>query len=218
VTEAEWLNTENQLDQLKYVRGKASERKLRLFACAVVRCAWKWLIRKRNRQAVETAERFADGLATEAELKEARGRAFDNYQAWGERYDTLRNANITYALQRSFLVTGDDAWKAADFVLAEACNRGECDLLRDVFGNPFRPAPAVDPAWLTWRGGTVPQLARAVYDERRLPEGTLDPARLAVLADALEDASCVDPELRHLRGPGPHARGCWAVDLLLGKS
>jgi hypothetical protein len=91
--------------------------------------------------------------------------------------------------------------------------------MRDIFGNPFRPAPAVDPAWLAWRGGVVRELARAAYENRRLPEGTLDPARLSLLADALEDARCTDAELLgHLRGPGPHVRGCWAVDLVLGRS
>jgi hypothetical protein len=87
-------------------------------------------------------------------------------------------------------------------------------LLRDVFGNPFRPA-ALDPAWLT---PTVTGIAIAAYQERILPSGELDRARLAVLADALEEAGCTDASvLSHLRGPGPHVRGCWAVDLLLGK-
>jgi hypothetical protein len=58
-------------------------------------------------------------------------------------------------------------------------------------------------------------LARAAYEER-LPEGALDPARLHVLADAVEEAGCAEGDiLTHLRGPGPHARGCWAVDALL---
>ena len=90
-------------------------------------------------------------------------------------------------------------------------------ILRDIVGNPFRSAVVVDRAWLTWRGSVAAQLALAAYEERRLPEGTLDPARLAVLADALEDAGCTDAALLgHLRGPGPHVRGCWAVDLVLG--
>jgi hypothetical protein len=92
----------------------------------------------------------------------------------------------------------------------------QSELLRDVVANPFRPAPAVDPAWLVWQGGVVARLARDAYDDRRLPEGTLDPGRLAVLADALEDAGCGDAEvLGHLRRPGPHVRGCWALDLIL---
>jgi hypothetical protein len=61
-------------------------------------------------------------------------------------------------------------------------------------------------------------MAQTAYDERILPAGTLDPDRLAVLADALEDAGCDNADiLSHLRGPGPHVRGCWVVDLLLGK-
>jgi hypothetical protein len=87
-------------------------------------------------------------------------------------------------------------------------------LLRDVFGNPFRPV-TINPAWRT---PDVLALANAAYDERILPEGRLDPARLALLANALEQAGGTDADLLdHLRGPGPHVRGCWAVDLVLAK-
>ena len=66
--------------------------------------------------------------------------------------------------------------------------------------------------------GTVVNHARLAYDDRLMPSGTLGAARLAVLADALERSGCTDAELLgHLRGPGPHVRGCWAVDLLLGR-
>ena len=69
-----------------------------------------------------------------------------------------------------------------------------------------------------WHGGAIPKLAQAVYDERELPSGYLDAGRLAVLADALEEADCTNAEiLAHCRGPGPHVRGCFAVDALLGK-
>jgi hypothetical protein len=85
--------------------------------------------------------------------------------------------------------------------------------LRDVIGNPFRPVP-ISPDWLT---PEVTTLAQAAYDER-LPAGTLALDRLAVLSDALEDAGCDSADLLgHLRTPGPHVRGCWVVDLLLGK-
>jgi hypothetical protein len=92
-------------------------------------------------------------------------------------------------------------------------------LLRDVCGNPFRPAH-LDPAWLTFNGGTVVRLAAAAYDERALPEGTLDVERLAILADALEENGCHNKEmLEHLREQGVvHVRGCWVLDLLLDKS
>jgi hypothetical protein len=91
--------------------------------------------------------------------------------------------------------------------------RAQTNLLRDIFGNPFRPV-ILDPAWRT---ADVLTLARAAYDERPLPAGTLDPARLALLTDALEEAGCSNTDiLGHLRSPGPHIRGCWALDLVLG--
>jgi hypothetical protein len=88
-------------------------------------------------------------------------------------------------------------------------------LLRDIFGAlPFRQT-TVEPAWLT---SNVVGIARAAYEERVLPSGHLAPVRLAVLADALEEAGCADRAiLDHLRGPGPHVRGCWPVDLLTGR-
>jgi hypothetical protein len=72
---------------------------------------------------------------------------------------------------------------------------------------------------LAGQGDAVAHLARDAYDDYLLPSGHLDSERLTALADALEDAGCADPELLgHLRSPGPHVRGCWAVDLVLGKS
>ena len=90
----------------------------------------------------------------------------------------------------------------------------QANLVRDIIGNLFHPV-ALDLAWQT---PTVTALATATYEERMLPAGTLDPDRLAVLADALEDAGCDNADiLSHLRGAGPHVRGCFVVDLLLGK-
>jgi hypothetical protein len=92
----------------------------------------------------------------------------------------------------------------------EAEHREQVPLLRDVFGNPFR-AVTIDPAWLAENGGTVVNLAQAIYDEGLIED-------LPVLADALEEAGCRNADiLKHCRGSGPHLRGCWALDLLLGK-
>ena len=89
-----------------------------------------------------------------------------------------------------------------------------CAALRDLF-NPFHPL-LLDASWLT---PTVLSLATAAYEHRLLPSGHLDCARLLVLADALLDAGCNDVGLlQHLRGEGPHWRGCFAVDAVLGKS
>jgi hypothetical protein len=89
----------------------------------------------------------------------------------------------------------------------------------DIIGNPLRTLPAVHTSLLTWNGGVILKLAQAAYDERHLPSGELDPARLGVLADALIDAGCTDAELlEHFRGEGPHLRGCYAVDCILRQS
>ncbi len=81
------------------------------------------------------------------------------------------------------------------------------DILREIFGNPFHPV-SLDPAWLT---GTAIALATGIYDDHAFD-------RLPILADALQEAGCnSDDLLNHLRGPGPHVRGCWALDLVLGK-
>ena len=68
------------------------------------------------------------------------------------------------------------------------------------------------------RPNPTARLGLEVLEGRALPSGTLEPERLALLADALEDAGCDSAEvLGHLRGPGPHVRGCWALDLCLGR-
>ena len=85
-------------------------------------------------------------------------------------------------------------------------------LLRNIAGRPFRPDHAIGPSWLAWNDGAVGKVAAAIYDDQ-----TFD--RLPLLADALEDAGCTGADiLSHCRGPGVHVRGCWVVDLLLGKS
>jgi hypothetical protein len=96
-------------------------------------------------------------------------------------------------------------------------SRPESDLLRELLGNPLRPLPALPPSALAWNDGCLVKLAQAVYAERALSAGTFDGARVAVLADALEEAGADVALPEHLRGPGPHGRGCWAVDLVLNK-
>jgi histone H3/H4 len=110
-------------------------------------------------------------------------------------------------------------WRVRDLEGPDARNeenRAQSILLRCIVGNPFEPAPAIGPAMLTWQSGLVVKLAEAAYEERVLPARTLKPDRMAVLADALQEAGCENEEvLAHLRSPGPYVRGCFAVDLLL---
>jgi hypothetical protein len=194
---------------LEFLSGRASERKLRLFACA----GWRW----RYTRSAPKLLRWTLFRLLLAPLGKAEGAA-DRAEGppaprwWGaftfgapEAMDAALGTAGTF--RDAFLGLFDPSAEAAAL----------CRLLREVFGNPFR-AVGLRPAWLTWSRGTVRRLAEAAYEERSLPECTLDPTRLGVLTDALEEAGCADADLLgHLRGPGPHVRGCWALDLLLDK-
>jgi hypothetical protein len=121
---------------------------------------------------------------------------------------TLQNEPINNPLPEVYYVRGADDTAEQLEILEQS------KVIRDIFGNPFRPI-ALNPAWLT---PTVTTLATSAYNECSLPSGELDTIRLAVLADALEEAGCDNAAiLGHLRSPGPHVRGCWALDLVLGK-
>jgi hypothetical protein len=163
----------------------------------------------------------AAAMAAAADIR-ARGMwhgSFSERGGFGEAADAAAKAVAGYAadgpqtegLPKAIVESTWDATQASE-------RQYQTRLLRDIFGNPFRPSPPLPPAVLAWNDHTVPRLAQAIYAERHLPSGTLDVARLAILADALLDAGCEDEDLiRHCGSEGPHVRGCWAVDLILGK-
>jgi hypothetical protein len=106
-------------------------------------------------------------------------------------------------------VCRDSVWAEGPARVAAAW-ADRAHLLRDLFGNPFRRV-TVEERWLTWSDGAVTHLARSAYDEGSLQA-------LPILGDALEEAGCTDADiLNHCRQPGEHVRGCWVLDLLLGK-
>jgi hypothetical protein len=93
----------------------------------------------------------------------------------------------------------------------ERTRKEQSRLLREIFGNPLRPAPTIDPFWLVWNGGTIPQLAAMIDEEN-------DFDKLTILGDALEDSGCTDRWLLdHCRQREAHVRGCWVLDLLAGR-
>jgi hypothetical protein len=198
--------------------GKASQRKLLLFGAACCRRIWLLLTDARSRAAVEVVERFADGTATEEERVVATGDADlaclpytgTQFYAATAPYWVVRNLTTGAAAAASF----------ARLAVGPEEERAQADLLRCIFGRwRVRPRPPFAPFLQEWNGGTIPTLAKATYDERLLPWGHLDPDRLAILADAIEEAGSTDAKLlKYLRGPGPHVRGDWAVDLVLGLS
>jgi hypothetical protein len=204
MTEKEWLICTDPHPMLERLRGRTSDRKLRLFAVACSRRIWT-LIDDLGRIAVEAAENFADGNLGPDELRAARlacqgaGGKASWYAAATRPEIAARNAaRSAQAGVASNPLLGTEA----DELPAQTV------LLRDILGPiPYRRI-TIDPTSLT---PTVVQLAGTIYDDRafdRMPE----------LADALHDAGCDNDEImRHCRGLGPHVRGCWVVDLVLGK-
>jgi hypothetical protein len=219
------------------------QRRLRLFACACCRLIWLTHPEGPCRLAVEAAERFADEEVGQAELDAAREAirlAYRDEGASGSR--ALRAGHlVTLAAEaaarkvvpfvESVLGSGPVArptftstpslsewalaWDKAVQVLGEPRRRAramQAALLRDIFHNPFHAPPSLPPAVLAWNDSTVTRIAQGIYEDRAFD-------RLPILADALLDAGCEDDELiRHCRSEGPRVRGCWAVDLIQGKS
>jgi hypothetical protein len=206
-----------------------SYRKLRLFASACCQRILHLLPHVVCRTAAESLERYIERGAVHQ----------TSYRRAVDEFDRVRRARYP-----SMSPPNDDAWTALYCAVHRYWDHGsreedfrverrwdvprrvaelasgdagpgeplaQCRLIRDIFRGPVRAASALAPDCLSWNGGTVPKLAESVYAERAFD-------RLPLLADALEDAGCSDPDLLgHLRGRGPHVRGCWAVDLLLEK-
>lgn len=215
LTEAEWLAGINALRMIEYLGSLGvSDRKLRLFACACCRRFWP-VLNERGRTIVEAAERYAEGDASLQELAALprETRLVLGAQDW---------SNDSFAIHHAALQTLDeDAWEAAlhssnvvailEDVSWDREEAAQCALLRCLFGNPFRTVPW-DPTWLSWHDALLVSMARRMYESG-------DFADMPVLADALEEVGCTDAAvLNHCRQAGEHVRGCWVVDLLLGKS
>jgi hypothetical protein len=218
MTESEWLAATDPAPMFLEIAPQTSVRKLRLFACGCCRDLWD-LLSGDDRTFVEMAEGYADGAFSTDEIQAASG-----HQATDSPRSLLGHYGSSLAPSVVGELTSFDAWgstrrvralvveivRATGLTTRDAEWRRQSDLLRCVFGNPFDPVGA-DPSCLTWNDGIIPKLARSVYDDRSFH-------RLPLLADALEDAGCADRSvLAHCRGPGPHVRGCWVIDLLLGK-
>jgi hypothetical protein len=206
--ESTWLKCEKVRPMLDHLRGKVSPRKLRLFACACCRALDALMASPANRVAIETAERFADGRASREKLSAAQKACSPSVKSSPARANTKL---FVLASAASACAYAND-WLAATWCSLSVRNGGlrfpeQVTLLRDIIGNPFRPVS------FTPMGRTTDavRIARTMYQSRAFED-------MPILADALEDAGCDNAELlAHCRGPGPHVRGCWVVDLLLGK-
>jgi hypothetical protein len=245
LTEEQWPNCAEPNEMLALLLGsdRPLERKLRLFLVACCRRIWHLLPSESCREAVLAAEGFAAGQGTVEEIaRKSRevwsllGGPEDRPPSWvsavraagrvseptasqaTDAAGEARAARAEVAKERchaGVVVLEPEAWF---FAVLEREETWQCGVLRDIFGGRFHLRPPLDPSVLAWSGGLIQKLAQQAYDDRRLPEGTLDPVRLAILADAAEEAGCADASLlAHLRSRAPHFRGCWAVDLLTGR-
>lgn len=243
MNEGEWQACSDPIPMLDFLQGKVGDRKLRLFACASCRRAWGLLRDVRSKQAIEVAERYADGLAGEKELSLIMDIALAAHQAL---WDELRR-NASLALEGEFKAVSE---MEAAFAVWRTCSprqalffvsypnddgaigfaprqvayavggRGgvasetavQSLLLRDIFGSLLFRSLSLDPAWLAWQNWTLARMAQCIYDDRAFDS-------LPILADTLEEAGCTNADiLNHCRQPRQHVRGCWLVDLILGKT
>jgi hypothetical protein len=190
--------------------------------------------------ALEEVEHCAEGLVTAKQitstsddakkLADVKGFYYSCYDAsWGAiDHDLMASCEAAQAVHEAsspYLDVEQVAASAARAVYRAAGGEdnelfdpaesaAQCQLIRDLVHHPTRQMRIE----ASWRTPTVLGLARVSYDERLLPSRNLDPQRLAVLADALEETGCTDAEvLDHLRGAGPHLRGCWVIDLILNR-
>jgi hypothetical protein len=244
MTEEEWLACRDPKPMLEFLRGKVSERKLRLFAVACCRMIWSLLVDKRSRLAVEVAERFADGLAATNELDSAReggrqalqesqrisvsGFLDVGYLAAQAAKDVAYDPQTPIPLPKSRgrpikgvqvepipardVYPGYVADSAAAARGAEGGKRHEgvvqrekgmqANQLRDLCGNPFHESPASR----VWPSALV-KLAKELY----AGEDSADALQAALLKSGHSEFA------KHFQEEDRHPKGCWVVDLILGK-
>ena len=218
MSEEDWLGRRNPEDALDGLLADLDERRLRLFACACCRGVLGLLDDPRAAAAVGAAERYADGEAGPDVVAAMRGPPSSPQRnvaaSWAAEALTTLAAGWLSASARNLVEVADRAARALRDAAGEmtwrAARRRQVGYLCDLRGRLFHTVK-FDPAWKRWKEGLVVVMARAIYDEHRYAE-------LPILADALEEAGCEErPILAHCRSPREHVRGCWAVDLLLGK-
>jgi hypothetical protein len=223
---------------LEFLTEGGSRRKLQLFGIGCCRRIWHRIFDARCRQAVEAVERFIEGQCTISELdaerilaegaspfvvggKDPSGNTAAIAIAWAPHWNSDHHWPCIYsvcnyashAACRFSELQGKNKKqrKQNGLIGCRQEHAAHAALIRDIFGNPFSPS-SVRSHWLTWNDNTIVKLAQAIYDARAFD-------RLPLLADALEEAGCDNQEiLDHCRSAGEHVRGCWVVDLILGKS
>ncbi len=212
LTEEEWFASHNARDMIRHLGGRLSDRKSRLLSCAIARLVWDVLLDERSRNAVEVAERSADGNTSVYELELAEKQANEVATRDHER-QLPQHQHFRAIAAKMCAITKPNAAGVCHFVVGfsqggENLLTRTANLVRDIAGNPFRPV-IFSPAWRT---SDAVALARTMYEAREF-------SAMPILADALQDAGCdSDDILNHCRDTAQvHVRGCWVIDLVLGK-
>jgi hypothetical protein len=207
VTEEEWLAATDPIPMLGCLGGEPSDRKLRLFACTCYRLIPGFLEPGGYRDALELTEKDIESPVEQEAIDQLRVQR----GMWWYRRSGLAEANAamdTYWLDLRGLewleLCSDETRETLE---RERASGPLAVRMREVFGNPYRPTVFDS----SWRTDTVLSLATQMYESR-------DFSTMPSMADALQDAGCENADiLDHCRGAGPHVRGCWVVDLVLGK-
>jgi hypothetical protein len=240
MTEAEWLAATDPMPMLMFVHdsGKGSRRKFWLFTAACCERASRFLPSELTGAMARVSEVLASGEASPEERDAAcvlTRRWKETFVAWHE-FDTAYSIRdfpkfLERPAQRAFN-SARLAIRLTSLFDWSGCEIGSVGMRAEESVSPREQPPEVvseyyrglssiarcvfsystsnlDPAWLAWNSAAVPRIARSICDDRAFDH-------MALLADALEDAGCTDAGLlSHLRGPGPHVRGCRGLDLVL---
>jgi len=218
MTEEEWLACDLPGKMVYYSKSRISDRKRTLLQVACLRRIEAFLPGPISKGAATILEQSLDGSVPEEKLATMRADALEEALAFPNPHgkqlpEAFAGTAVYYSDDTELLMercAETTAWAKAGMPDAISAPEeiAQCLLIRDIFGNPFRPA-AVDPSWLT---SDVLALATGIYQDRAYD-------RMPILADALQDAGCdIDDVLNHCRSEGPHVRGCWVVDLLTGRT
>ncbi len=223
--EKTWLACKDPERMLTFLGNRASDRQLRLFALACVRRAWRFVTDERIPQLVTVLENLADGTLKDRARGTARTQSLAITRAkldmmqqcvsselWSAFEKKLDRRNISFgesaAAAFGYEARGEERDGRTFGRAKEAERAQQAALVRDIFGNPFRKVKFDK----RWRTDTAVAVAKQMYESR-------DFGAAPILADALQDAGCdSDDLLNHLRDTSAtHVRGCWALDLVLGK-
>jgi hypothetical protein len=191
MTEEEWRKSNDSDFMLRFLRETVvAVRKLRAFSASCFESARSLFPDQRQQHGLQILVNRVDASDSNIELRNVTSRLrqaipLDQWRDLEIQTDDLHYAALMLYREFASNRPSSHATAVADaFVEWELEKRKQSHLLRDIFGNPFRPV-AFDPAWRT---STAIGIATGIYDERAFD-------RMPILADALQDAGCENADI-----------------------